>query len=126
MSNSRKGIVYSDDTIEKMRIANLGKNNPNYGKKQTKVHFDAMKKLSKKVIVIFPNGETKHFDSVTECKEYMKTKYNISGFTIKKLLKENSPLHLSDREKNHYPYVYALNGLIIRYEQEDYNEICSN
>lgn len=116
-SQARLGITYSEETIEKMRIANSGSNNPNYGKKQTKTHYDAMQKFNKKVVVKFPNEDIKHFNSVKECREYMKSNYNISDFLVKKLLREDIPLCLPDREKNHYPHVYALNGLTIKYEE---------
>lgn len=33
LSNSRKGIVLSEETKKKISLANLGKNNPNYGKR---------------------------------------------------------------------------------------------
>lgn len=121
MSESRKGIKFSEETIKKMRKNNLGKNNPNYGKKATKKHKDAMKKLRKKTLVILPNKKEIYFDSTEECKIYMKENYNFSSFLVKRLLRDRTPLNLPENQKYIYPHVYKMNGTIIKHIEIEEN-----
>ena len=116
ISEARTGIKYSEKTIQKMRENNLGKNNPMYGTKWTKERkINQSKKYYKPVIAILPDSTEVKFESVTICKEYFKKNYNISSYTIKKLLRSNESLNLPYRERNHYPDVYKMNGLRIKY-----------
>lgn len=118
MSQARIGIKFSEATLQKMRENNAGKNNPMYGTKWTEERLKTQPKLFyKPVIATLPNGKAIEFESVTQCKSYFKENYNISSYTIKKLLKDNAPLNLPDRERNHYPDVYKMNGLRIRYKK---------
>lgn len=120
ISESRKKFFqekgYSKETIKKMRINNTGESNPNYGKKQTEYHRQrVIEAHGKSVVVILPNKTQLTFITITECKKYMKENYNVSEFLVKRLLKDNVPLQLPEREKNHYPHIYALNGMTITY-----------
>ena len=42
--SNRKGVKLSNETKEKIRQANLGKNNPNYGKPRSQPFMDKMRK----------------------------------------------------------------------------------
>lgn len=100
-----------------MHINNIGKSNPHYGKKQTEYHKQrVIEARGKSVIVTLPNGTRFTFITITECKKYMKEYYNVSEFLVKRLLKDNTQLQLPEREKNHYPHIYALNGMTITYK----------
>lgn len=121
ISDSRKKFFqkkgYSQETIEKMRINNIGELNPHYGKKQTEHHRQRMIEVQgKSVVVTLSNGTQFEFITITECKKYMKDNYDVSEFLVKRLLKDNTPLQLPEREKNHYPHIYALNGMTITYK----------
>lgn len=119
MSQARIGIKFSEETIQKMRRNNSGKNNPMYGTKWTEERRRTQPRLSyKPVVAILPNGEELEFESVTKCRSYFKEQYNIASYTVKKLLRENKPLNLPDRERNHYPDVYKMNGLRIKYKKD--------
>lgn len=115
MSEIRKGIIFSEETIEKMKINNAGEKNPHYGKKQTEKHKEAMKKLYKKTLVILPDKTELYFDSTKDCKNYMKENYNFSSYLVKKLLHDGTPLNLPESQKYIYPHVYKMNGTIIKH-----------
>lgn len=116
MSEARIGIKFSEETLQKMKENNTGKNNPMYGTKWTKERRESQpKKFYKPVVATLPNSDKIKFESVSKCKEYFKDIYNISSYTIKKLLRSKEPLNLPDRERNHYPDVYKMNGLRIEY-----------
>ena len=115
ISRAHMGKKYSPETLEKFKMANAGENNPNYGKRQTQAHRTAMKKFNKRVVVILPDNKKLEFESVTACREYMKKEYNFSSFLVKRLLKDNTPLNLPEKEKYIYPHVYKMNGTRIKY-----------
>lgn len=118
ISEAHKGKKFSSETIEKMRQNNLGERNNMYGTKWTDERRNAVvKRLSKPVVATLPNGEQLNFNSVKECKIFFYNNYHIASSTIKKLLRTNQPLNLPYKERNHYPYVYKMNGLCIRYDE---------
>ena len=120
ISQARIGIQFSEETIQKMRENNIGKNNPMYGIKWTEERRkNQSKKLYKSVIATLPNGNKIKFESVSKCKEYFKDAYNISSYTVKKLLHDKKELNLPDRERNRYPNVYKMNGLRIEYTDKE-------
>lgn len=121
MSKSRKRYFqeggFSEETIEKMRINNAGKSNPHYGKKQTEYHKQRIiETQGKSVTVTLPDKTILDFITVAECIRYMKEHYNVSRFLTKRLLKDNTPLQLPEKERNRYPHIYVLNGMTVTYK----------
>lgn len=118
MSEARKGIKFSEETLKKMSKNNSGENNNMFGTKWSANRRSSWaKQLYKPVIAYLPDGGKIEFNSVNECKNYFTEKHHISAYTIKKLLRDQKPLNLPYRERNHFPDVYKMNGLLIVYKE---------
>lgn len=110
MRLSALGKIVSTETREKMSIVNSGINNPMYGKK----HSDNSKKLIAKgnempLVVKYKDGTKQFFESRNKCVKYFKSKYDVSMFTIKRLLSTGDILN------SKYKKFQELNGLEIYY-----------
>lgn len=99
ISNSLKGK--KRPATEAVYNHNRGKNNPNYGKKWSKEHKQKLSENSpckKQVKMLFK--EEQIFNSVQECQDFLKEKYDVSKFLVKKILKEGTPYKLKGNCKN--------------------------
>lgn len=111
ISEARKGVVFSKETINKMRINNAGKNNPMYGKShssETKEKMSQNNAMNKAVIMSL-NGEEREFPSLKKCFEFLNKTYNISIGTVKTIIKEGKPYQSKIKRLN------PLNGLELKY-----------
>lgn len=110
LSNALKGKRRTFELKEHLRKINEGKGNPMYGRR----HSDISKEKialgnEKKLIVQFKDGNKMYFDSRNKCAKYFRENYNISIYTIKRLLKTNEILN------SKYKKFKELNGLKIFY-----------
>lgn len=93
-----------------------GAGNHRYGKHWSN---DERKMLSehsvtKKNVCVEMNGEKLLFQSIVECSRYLKEKYGISKYLVKKMLKENKPYKLNGCCKEQ-DKVRKVEGMVIRY-----------
>lgn len=126
------GKTHSDEYKERLKIMMRGDNNPfkksgawdthehprgMLGKTHSKENKDRISKTlkdkkinCKKVLVIYPNGEERVFDSVTQAQESL----NLTTRVMYKLLRSGQPYTISKcLNKQHY-YLKQYEGLVIK------------
>lgn len=114
ISDSLKGKPrhLSKEAIERRK----GSGNHRYGKhwsEEEKQKLSDCSVTKKKVVVIF-NGKTIVFNSVVDCCNYLKNKYGISKFLVKKMLREQKPYKLNGNCKNQEK-VRLIEGMVLKY-----------
>lgn len=110
ISEAHKGKLVLNKTRQKLSLLNSGEKNPMYGTHHTLESKKLIAKANeKKVMVKFASNEELFFESRNKCAEYFKNNYNVSMYTIKKLLKTGEKLN------SRYKKFEELNGLTICY-----------
>lgn len=113
MRDSALGRKMSEDSKVKLREANIGKNNPMYGKSHSDKSKELIGKVHRKCVVVkYSDGRTESFEAINKCADYLKLEYDISIFTIKKLLKTGEKLN------SKYKRLKEFNGMTIYYVDE--------
>lgn len=115
ISESRKGIVFSDATILKMRANNAGESNPMFGRTHS---LDTLEKMSKnsataKEVELIIGRETLLFPSLKKCSDYIFLNYGLGHGTVKTIASSQSP-YQPKRTK-----FKPLEGIEIRYVKRD-------